>query len=83
MEKHQFREERNLDVLGQFEARRKIADVCREHGISDATYHRWKAKYVGLEARCWRASSRVYGCGALLPLVKLVPAVCLPSIGSG
>ena len=31
------------------EGGRTIADVCREHGISDATYHRWKGKYGGLE----------------------------------
>ena len=26
-----------------------VGDVCREHGISDATYYRWKAQYGGLE----------------------------------
>ena len=27
-----------------------VKDLCREHGISDATYYNWKAKYGGLEA---------------------------------
>ncbi|STX60108.1 transposase ORF-A, IS-type [Legionella israelensis] len=27
-----------------------VKDVCREHGISDATYYNWKAKYGGMEA---------------------------------
>ncbi len=27
----------------------KTAEVCRKHGISDATYYKWKAKYGGLE----------------------------------
>jgi putative transposase len=49
MKKSQFTEERILGVLKQVEGGRTIADVCREHGISDATYHRWKAKYGGLE----------------------------------
>lgn len=49
MKKTQFTEEQILGVLKQVEGGRKIADVCREEGISDATYHRWKAKYGGLE----------------------------------
>ncbi len=49
MKKTQFTEEQILGILKQVEGGRKIADVCREHGISDATYHRWKAKYGGLE----------------------------------
>ena len=31
------------------EAGTKTADVCRRHGISDATFYKWKAKYGGLE----------------------------------
>jgi putative transposase len=31
------------------EAGAKTADMCRKHGISDATFHKWKAKYGGLE----------------------------------
>ncbi len=31
------------------EAGAKTADVCRTHGISDATFYKWKAKYGGLE----------------------------------
>ncbi len=27
-----------------------VKDVCREHGISDATYYNWKARYGGMEA---------------------------------
>jgi putative transposase len=49
MKKSQFTEEQILGVLKQVEGGRTIADVCREHGISDATYHRWKGKYGGLE----------------------------------
>ena len=28
----------------------KVADLCREHGISNATFYQWKAKYGGLDA---------------------------------
>jgi putative transposase len=31
------------------EAGRKVADLCRSHGISEQTYYRWKAKYGGME----------------------------------
>lgn len=49
MKKSQFTEEQILGVLKPVEGGRTIADVCREHGISDATYHRWQGKYGGLE----------------------------------
>ncbi len=49
MKKSQFTEEQILGILKQVEGGRTIADVCREHGLSDATYHRWKGKYGGLE----------------------------------
>ncbi len=39
-----------IAILKQGDARIKIKDLCREHGISDATYYNWKAKYGGLEA---------------------------------
>ncbi|HNP28693.1 MAG TPA: transposase [Nitrospirales bacterium] len=36
-------------MLKQAEAGVKVKDLCREHGISDATIYNWKAKYGGLE----------------------------------
>jgi putative transposase len=36
-------------VLKEAEAGMKTGEVCRKHGISDATYYKWKAKYGGLE----------------------------------
>jgi putative transposase len=36
--------------LKQGDAGIKVKDLCREHGISEATYYNWKAKYGGLEA---------------------------------
>ena len=36
-------------MLREQEAGVKTADVCRKHGISDATFYKWKAKYGGME----------------------------------
>lgn len=33
-----------------YEQGAKVTDICREHGISSATYYQWKSKYGGLEA---------------------------------
>ena len=51
MKKSQCTEEQILGILKQVEGGRTIADVCREHGISDATYHRWKGKAVMMGRR--------------------------------
>ena len=39
-----------VTTLRQVEAGRQVKDVCRELGISDATYYVWKSKYGGMEA---------------------------------
>ena len=43
-----FREEQIIYALRQVEGGRKIAEVCREMGVSEQTYHRWKKKYAGM-----------------------------------
>ena len=44
-----FTEEQIIGILREQEARVKTADVCRKHGISSATFYKWKAKYGGVE----------------------------------
>jgi putative transposase len=49
MKASRFREEQIIGILKKSEAGMKTADVCREQGISEATFYKWKAKYGGLE----------------------------------
>ena len=44
-----FSEEQIIAVLKEQEAGMATADVCRRHGISSATFYKWKSKYGGLE----------------------------------
>ena len=48
MRKSRFTESQIIGVLKQVEQGQKVKDVCREHGISEGTYHRWKSKYGGM-----------------------------------
>ena len=49
MKRNRFSEEQIIGILREQEAGAKTADVCRKHGISDATFYKWKAKYGGME----------------------------------
>ncbi len=49
MKKGRFREEQIIGVLKQHEAGRKVTDLAREIGVSEATIYTWKSKYGGLE----------------------------------
>lgn len=50
MKKSRYSETQIVKVLKEVETGKLIKDVCREYGISDATYYNWKAKYGGMEA---------------------------------
>lgn len=49
MKKSRFSEEQIIGVLKQWEAGRKVAELAREQGVSEATLYSWKSKYGGLE----------------------------------
>ena len=43
-----YNKEQIIYALSQVEGGRRIAEVCRELGVSEQTYHRWKGKYAGM-----------------------------------
>ena len=49
MKRSRFTDEQIIAIVKEQEAGAKTADVCRRHGISDATFYKWKSKYGGLE----------------------------------
>ena len=49
MKGSRFSEEQIIGVLREHEAGAKTEEVCRRHGISNATFYKWKAKYGGLD----------------------------------
>lgn len=50
MKRSKFTETQIVTILKLAEQDAKVTDICREHGISSATYYHWKSKYGGLEA---------------------------------
>ena len=50
MKKSRYTEAQIIKILKEVEGGRLVKEVCREYGISDATYYNWKAKYGGMEA---------------------------------
>lgn len=50
MKRSRFSETQVIGILKEGEAGRAVAEICREHGISNATYYQWKSKYGGMEA---------------------------------
>ena len=50
MKKSRFSEQQIISILKQADAGVKVQDLCRQHGISDATYYKWKSKYGGMDA---------------------------------
>ncbi len=48
MRKSRFSEAQIIEILQQADAGMKVVDLCRRHGISAATFYKWRSRYGGL-----------------------------------
>jgi len=49
MKRSRFTEEQIIGILKEHEAGVSVAELCRKHGVSDASIYKWKAKFGGME----------------------------------
>lgn len=49
MKRSRFSEEQIIGILKEHQAGLSATDLCRRHGISDATFYKWRSKYGGME----------------------------------
>ena len=49
MKRSRFSDEQIIGILKEHQAGMSAADLCRKHGISDATFYKWRSKYGGMD----------------------------------
>jgi putative transposase len=49
MKRSRYNEEQIIGILKEHQAGLSARDLCRKHGVSDATFYKWRSKYGGLE----------------------------------
>lgn len=49
MKRSRFSEEQIIGILKEHESGVPVAELCRKHGVSDASIYKWKAKYDGMD----------------------------------
>jgi putative transposase len=50
MKKSRYTDSQILAILKQNELGTSVAELCREHGMSDATFYKWRSKFGGMDA---------------------------------
>ena len=51
MKRNQYTESQIIKMLKENESGRSAADICQEHGVSQATFYNWRKKYGGMDVR--------------------------------
>ena len=49
MKRNRFTDEQIIGILKEHEAGKPVSELCRKHGVSDASIYKWKAKYGGMD----------------------------------
>ncbi|ACS60067.1 transposase IS3/IS911 family protein (plasmid) [Rhizobium leguminosarum bv. trifolii WSM1325] len=49
MKRNRFTDKQIIGILKEHEAGKPVSELCRKHGVSDASIYKWKAKYGGME----------------------------------
>jgi Transposase len=76
-------EEQIIAILKQGEAGLTTAELCRQHGITEQTYYRWKAKYGGMDSsETKKLKNRMAGL-LVLPRTNLLCFSCIPKPSAG
>lgn len=60
MKKSRFTETQIITILKEADSGMKVKEICRKHGISDATYYNWKSRYGGMSASDLKRLKRIY-----------------------
>ena len=60
MKTSRYSDSRILAILKQAEAGTPVPTLCREHGMSSATFYKWRAKYGGMDASLMRRMKKMY-----------------------
>ena len=66
MKRKRHTQEQIIAILKEHEAGVKTADLCRKHGISEATFYNWKSKFGGLDVSEARRLKQLEGANARL-----------------
>ena len=78
MRKSNFTEEKIIAFLAEQERGTSTADVCHRHGVSSATFYKWKAKFGGMDVS---DAGRRFNQANLYPAYHFQPATCDPETG--
>ncbi|HRJ28099.1 MAG TPA: transposase, partial [Fimbriimonadaceae bacterium] len=83
MKKSKFSEEQVVRILQEVEAGKAVREVCRAHGLSEATFYAWKRKYAGMETQdVKRMRHSVAPIGPPHPLKRFFQRTVLPWNGT-